>query len=723
MEKDGLFYRTLTVKRGDSAELKKCIEDVVQNLLNNPTDFNRPGMLLGKIQSGKTAAFIGTIALAFDNSYDMAVILTKGTKALAEQTMKRLKRDFHELMEDDKVQIHDILIFPDYLPKWVLNQKLIVVAKKETNNLRRLINALELTYPDLSNKKLLIVDDEADYASIGFTVNVPMKSVELTKIASQINELRNKVAASDYLQVTATPYSLYLQPDDIDITTHSLVFKPIKPAFTVTLSSYPGYIGGDFYFNERNEENSLASFVYVPITEEELNVLRKEDRRVFKLKDSLTSPKINTLRNAIIQFIVGACIRRIQQKNQGEREKKYSFVVHTERQKDAHAWQERVVKAIREALIGSVNANPELLKKLITNAYHNLSKSVELLGTGAPNVNEVIGEVIQSLEEDYLIIIVVNSDQEAAQLLDDKGQLRLTTPMNIYIGGQILDRGVTIDNLIGFYYGRRPKRYQQDTVLQHSRMFGNRAKEDLSVTRFYTALPIYNAMNRINDFDCALRDEFDKLGHDAGVVFIYKDPNNRILPCSPNKIKLSATTTLRPYKRMLPYGFQTKPKGRAQEIMKTLDELIDDIQEHRTLDEPFKIDLQTAKLIVDRIHRMFIYNHGYEWDCEAFKACMEFLSYDSSTRPEKGKVWCLVRQNRNASRIKQDGSFFDAPDTASTEGAVAKSTAINIPMLMLFRQNGRKSDGWNSQPFWWPVLVAPGNTRTTVFTTEAIELD
>ncbi|GAG95360.1 unnamed protein product, partial [marine sediment metagenome] len=52
---------------------------------------------------------------------------------------------------------------------------------------------------------MLIVDDEADYASIGFTVNAPMRSVELSKIAGQINELRNKVADSDYLQVTATP--------------------------------------------------------------------------------------------------------------------------------------------------------------------------------------------------------------------------------------------------------------------------------------------------------------------------------------------------------------------------------------------------------------------------------------------------------------------------------------------------------------------------------------
>lgn len=723
MEKEGLFHKTLTAKREDSVQLKKCEEDVVENLLNNPTDLNRPGMLLGKIQSGKTRAFIGIIALAFDNAYDMAVILTKGTKALAEQTMKRLRGDFYELMEDDKVQIHDILIFPDYLPKWVLSQKLIVVAKKETNNLRRLIKALEHTYPDLSNKKLLIVDDEADYASIGFTVNAPMRSVELSKIAGQINELRNKVADSDYLQVTATPYSLYLQPDDIDLDTHSVVFKPIKPAFTVILHTYPGYVGGDFYFDDSRNENSMASLLYVPITESELNVLRKEDRRVFKLEDALTSQKVYMLRSAIIRFIVGACIRRMQQRKQSEREKKYSFVVHTERQKDSHAWQERVVTAIRDSLIRSANTNANLLIRLIEDAYNDLSKSVGLLGKSVPNIGEVTNEVIQALKEDSLIIIVVNSDKEAAQLLDDKGQLKLTTPMNIFIGGQILDRGITIENLIGFYYGRRPKKYQQDTVLQHSRMFGSRTEDDLSVTRFYTALPIYNAMNRINEFDSALRDEFEKLGHDAGVVFIYKDPNNRIIPCSPNKIKLSATTTLRPYKRMLPYGFQAKPKSRGEYILRTIDELMDDLQEHRKLQEPFQIDLQSAKLIIDRINRMFVYEAGYEWDVEAFKACMEFLSNDCSTSTERGKVWCLVRQDRNASRIKKDGSFFDSPDTSSTEGEIARSTAINIPMLMLFRQNGKKSDEWNGLPFWWPVLFAPCNTRTTVFTREAVEVD
>jgi len=58
-------------------------------------------MLLGKIQSGKTRAFIGVIALAFDNDYDIAIILTKGTKVLAQQTYERLVDDFKDFIDDN----------------------------------------------------------------------------------------------------------------------------------------------------------------------------------------------------------------------------------------------------------------------------------------------------------------------------------------------------------------------------------------------------------------------------------------------------------------------------------------------------------------------------------------------------------------------------------------------------------------------------------------------
>ena len=129
-------------------------------------------------------------------------------------------------------------------------------------------------------------------------------------------------------------------------------------------------------------------------------------------------------------------------------------------------------------------------------------------------------------------------------MLDESGQLKLRTPFNIFIGGQILDRGLTIANLIGFFYGRSPKRFQQDTVLQHSRMYGVRPKEDLAVTRFYTTPDIYAAMRNIHEFDSALRENFEQGGDQAGVVFLRADPTGGVIPCSPNKILLSTVTTV-----------------------------------------------------------------------------------------------------------------------------------------------------------------------------------
>jgi hypothetical protein len=254
-------------------------------------------------------------------------------------------------------------------------------------------------------------------------------------------------------------------------------------------------------------------------------------------------------------------------------------------------------------------------------------------------------------------------------------------------------------------------------------MFGNRKIEDLAVTRFYTAQNIHDVMKRINEFDSGLREEFEKGGQEAGVVFIYKDTNNKIVPCSPNKILLSATTTLKPYKRMLPYGFQTDYKTKIKDGLDWLDNVINKLGSANEIGAPFLIDLTVAELIIEQIDKLLIFEPGYEWDVKAFKASLEFLSKNSANPVHSGKVWCLIRTNRNVSRFKTKGhgEYFDAPDTAKTEGAIAKQTAIDIPMLMLFRQNGDKEKDWMGSPFWWPVLYTPRETKTCIFASELVE--
>jgi primosomal protein N' len=110
-----LFYDQLASKRGDPPELREKVEEVLEKLQTEATSTKRPGILLGRVQSGKTRAFLGVIARAFDRGYD-AVILTKGTKSLAEQTLSRVKEDFREFIAADQVEVLDILHVPDLTP-------------------------------------------------------------------------------------------------------------------------------------------------------------------------------------------------------------------------------------------------------------------------------------------------------------------------------------------------------------------------------------------------------------------------------------------------------------------------------------------------------------------------------------------------------------------------------------------------------------------------------
>jgi len=102
------FYARLRDDRGDDDALAACIERVVNQLQDTSTSNDRPGMLLGKIQSGKTRGFVGVIARAFDRGFDIAVILTKGTKTLSAQTVARLTNDFRQFIDEDEFLVFDI---------------------------------------------------------------------------------------------------------------------------------------------------------------------------------------------------------------------------------------------------------------------------------------------------------------------------------------------------------------------------------------------------------------------------------------------------------------------------------------------------------------------------------------------------------------------------------------------------------------------------------------
>ena len=128
-----------------STDLQDCIEDTVQKLMNPTSNFSPkdPGLLLGKIQSGKTRAFVGILGLMFDKDIDIAIVLTKGTKALAQQTKTRMEDEFSAFASRrvpgrPHVDVSDILNRRNGYSVRELNDKNIIICKKEKNKAKKL---------------------------------------------------------------------------------------------------------------------------------------------------------------------------------------------------------------------------------------------------------------------------------------------------------------------------------------------------------------------------------------------------------------------------------------------------------------------------------------------------------------------------------------------------------------------------------------------------------
>jgi hypothetical protein len=705
------FYARLRELRNDDEDLQLCIEAVVDQL-ESAVDPEKPGMLLGKIQSGKTRAFLGIIARAFDRDFDVAVILTKGTKTLAGQTVKRIARDFKVFIEDDEVLLFDIMAAPDLLTKSEQRRKLIIVAKKQAHNLARINDFFSTKYPGMKDRKILLVDDEADLASVRFAKQKGETAFDQGTIANQMDALRRSLPKISFLQVTATPYALYLQPDTYENSSHSKeVFYPKKPAFTELVPIHDAYVGGDSYFGGHGPDDPRY-YLYIPVSEKEHDALRSNDGRVIREDRIWTSENIKELRLSLITFLLAVSIRRRQQTIQEQKQQKYAMIMHNDTQRAAHTWQwETVNKLVSEFETAAKNGDSRL-KSLISESYNDLRRSVEADRGHLPSYEEAEFDVIELLIDGELNVQRVNSDVQLEPILDpETAELRLRTKANLFIGGSILDRGITIPNLLSFYYGRSPKRMQADTVLQHSRMYGARPKADVAVTRFYTSSGVYTRLRQIYMLETALRQAFESGAHGGGVVFIQNDAKGGVVPCAPSKISLSDVVAVRPNETHLPIGFDIATLAVLRKSVREVENLIPTacIGTRKFS----RIKLEDALQIVDLISPTLISDRNDEFDWGAMKALLKYYADQGD-----GTVLIMAEIDRKLSRSKSgDRSGISILGSAELRALVREPTRTE-PALILLKQVGGPALEWRAGPFWWPMLASPPQAKSCVFATK-----
>ena len=289
----------------------------------------------------------------------------------------------------------------------------IIFCKKNGKDLQKL---LDKTY---AVKKRIIIDDEADYA----TPNAKINAGEVTKINNLIRQLLSDDGY--YIGVTATPARLDLN-NTLDNDSGSWVwFEP-----------HERYTGQEQFF---------------PLEE-------KVKYRLNLIKDDGDQPKF--LRAALFRFMVTVAFLNLHNE---KTEKNFSMLIHTSGKKEDHKVDRKTIEAAFGSLI-----DPKSPK---FGAYMN--ELAEIASALYPNSSyqEIVKYIVVNASR--YAIVVMNSDREKGT--DFVSATNPATLFTIIVGGNIVSRGVTFNNLLSMYFSRSPKsKLQQDTYIQRARMFGSR---------------------------------------------------------------------------------------------------------------------------------------------------------------------------------------------------------------------------------------------------------
>lgn len=704
-----------------SDDLQRCIEKTVYHLINPEVaneDTSIPGLLLGRIQSGKTRAFIGVMSLVFDKGFDACIVLTKPDDGLVSQTKARLEKEFEHFADDTNlhteniVSIYDVNRATQLTPRQLLFKNVFVLHKNS-----RLEYMKHILDNHFVGKKVLIIDDEADFVSRTFYTRRNQTRAGVTGF--RIDGLTtNPGIDCYYLQVTATPYSLLLQPNEV-IEVDNGTMSCFRPRFTTLVPIHNSYIGGKEYFEESTNPSSMYSLLFHPISDEcfDYMLVRNRDNRITGHPE--VHIKFHDLREALASYFVGSAIRQLQEQKVAHRAYKTSMLIHCAIERNDHGHEQKIINKILSFWHSSISKGDWKAIPEIQPAYKDLIQSITLgVNSGelknrayVPEYSDVLMKLETIFKQIEYTVKCVNGDTtDDPNMYTQTGQLKLTNLLNIFIGGYKLDRGITIDHMISFAYGRRPQSGNANTMLQHMRQYGNRSKEDMSVTRFHTTLALRQRLEDVYHTDEALREIF-KNNARPNTVCIEFNPASGYRLCSPNQVRMSDMYGFGAFSRIIATGGMQTQSGIGGEIARIKNELIAYEPKEKT---PFMVSKDKAIEWIKTIKSSFIYddwkyeNIGIDWDEEIMIAAIEKYC------PQDNSIWCYYRLNNEISR-KYSKKFSDNPEDGNTDSPTARITATDRPFLMLIGEKGDRSKGWRNQPFFWPVLILPGNAANSVF--------
>lgn len=556
--------------------------DQTLDLLEDPSkpgSWDRRGMIVGEVQSGKTSNYTGLITKAADAGYKFIVVLAGMHNSLRSQTQHRLDEGFLGFdsvttlrpgdsqrsrkkigigtggtrippaltltSSDENGDFHKNRA--ENVAARIGNDPVLLVVKKNTSVLNNLIQWITSIHGEddpvldrrvVADLPLLVIDDEADNASVN-TKKVEKKygsdgelidETDPTAVNREIRRLLSSFRKSSLVSYTATPFAnIFIKESDPDSRHGEDLFPR---SFILRMPTPSNHIGPAKVFGIARSDREEAIEPGLPIvrtikdSEYWLQPKHKKDAKLGTIPESL--------RQAIRSFLLVIAARRAR----GQDDVHNSMLVHVTRFIDV---QNQIVSQVQHEVddlserlsgYGGQEDLGEVLDEFQQLWDHDFRPTSDAMpDTEGHETWDQIRSLLPSVAAKVKVMEINGSGRDS--LVYTEG----TSVSVIAVGGDKLSRGLTLEGLSVSYYLRASKMY--DTLMQMGRWFGFRPGY-LDLTRLYTSPDIQAAFRQVSIANEELKEKFDEMsrkGSNPRDFALYVRKSDSLLITAPGKMR------------------------------------------------------------------------------------------------------------------------------------------------------------------------------------------
>ena len=466
----------------------------VVSLLDPPLldRFSTRGLVVGYVQSGKTANMTAVITKAVDAGFRMVIILAGTTNKLREQTQKRLVEDVVQRSPGDWQLFTSV--DQDYDPGTLSSLSScsgsqparLFVVKKNTTVLGKLLNVFQESEQALGSCPTLIIDDESDQASI----NASGSADEITATNHLIRRILKVLRRVSYVGYTATPYAnVLINPER---NSEGEIDDDLYPRDFITALPRPeSYFGAEKLFGRNSidgdddGEDGLDMVRSIP--EAEADLVRSSSRG----SDDFEPQIVSSLESALRWFIIATAAK-------GMPDSHSTMLIHVTHLVVAHERLARVVERRLEQLRQDLKSGDAVLESELKAQWEEEYPRVDgaQFGNKARKWEEFRGSLVDIAEKAQ---VVVENAASENRIDYDNGPRTY-----IAIGGHVLARGLTMEGLISSYFLRTSRQY--DTLMQMGRWFGFRPGYE-ELPRLWATEGVLNSFRELATVEAEIRED------------------------------------------------------------------------------------------------------------------------------------------------------------------------------------------------------------------------